>query len=94
MNILLATEARKNLYKLIDQTSVAHEPTFIKGKRSTAVLLSLEDWEDMKETLHLASIPGMVESILQGKGTSIDQCLKEEDLSEDVAWLRNRKKNV
>ena len=34
------TEARTNLYKLIDETANTHQPIIIKGKRSNAVLLS------------------------------------------------------
>ena len=34
-------EARANLYKLIDDTSVSHEPVVIAGKRGNAVLLAL-----------------------------------------------------
>ena len=51
MSYLIASEARKTLYKLIDEVAVSHEPTLIKGKRNTAVLVSSEDWEDIQETL-------------------------------------------
>lgn len=44
MNTLTASEARANLYRLIDQTVESHEPIIISGKRSNAVLLSAEDW--------------------------------------------------
>ena len=44
MNTLTASEARANLYRLIDQASESHEPIVISGKRGSAVLLSTEDW--------------------------------------------------
>ena len=66
MNILTASEARANLYRLIDESAASHEPVVIKGKRSTAVLVSAEDWASIQETLYLTSIPGMRESILGG----------------------------
>jgi PHD/YefM family antitoxin component YafN of YafNO toxin-antitoxin module len=50
---LIASEARKNLYQLIDQIAITHEPTMIKGKRNKAVLISLEDWEDIRSLLKL-----------------------------------------
>jgi len=37
MTTLNVTEARANLYKLIDDKSVSHEPVFITGKRGNAV---------------------------------------------------------
>ena len=63
MTVLTASEARANLYRLIDQTAESHEPILIAGKRTTAVLLSEEDWNAIQETMHLLSIPGMRKSI-------------------------------
>lgn len=77
MTILSATEARSNLYRLIDQTSTSHEPIIITGKRGNAVLLSEEDWKSIQETMFLLSIPGMRESIREGLETPIDGCNEE-----------------
>lgn len=66
MNTLTASEARANLYRLIDQTVESHEPIIISGKRSSAVLLSAEDWSAIQETLYLLAVPGMRESIKAG----------------------------
>jgi prevent-host-death family protein len=66
MPVLTASAARANLYRLIDQTAESHEPILIAGKRSSAVLISAEDWKAIQETMHLLSIPGMRESIRQG----------------------------
>jgi len=69
---LKVTEARVNLYKLIDDTLVNHEPVVITGKRGNTVLLAEDDWNTINETLHLLSVPGMLESILEGMQESID----------------------
>jgi len=79
MNILNATEARSNLYKLIDQTSESHEPIVITGKRGNAVLVSEEDWNAISETLYLLSIPGMRKSIKDGLEQELSDCSKELD---------------
>ena len=63
MQVLTASEARANLYRLIDETASSHEPIYIAGKRAGAVLVSDEDWKAIQETLHLLAIPGMRESI-------------------------------
>jgi antitoxin YefM len=63
MHTLTASEARANLYRLIDETTQSHQPIVISGKRSSAVLLSADDWRAIQETLHLLSVPGMRESI-------------------------------
>ena len=77
MTTLNVTEARANLYKLIDDTSVSHEPVIITGKRGNAVLLAEDDWNAINETLHLLSVPGMRESISEGMQEKIDNCAAE-----------------
>ena len=79
MNIVTASEARANLYRLIDESAASHHPVIIKGKRNTAVLVSAEDWASIQETLFLTSIPGVRESILEGMNTPVDECKKELD---------------
>jgi len=69
-----ATEARTKLYRLLDQVAESHEPVLITGKRSNAVLVSEDDWRALQETLHLLSVPGMRESILEGLKTPVDEC--------------------
>ena len=77
MMTLNVTEARANLYKLIDDTTVNHEPVVITGKRGNAVLLAEDDWNAINETLHLLSVPGMRESIVEGMQESIDSASTE-----------------
>ncbi len=79
MNILTASEARANLYRLLDQTSETHQPITISGKRNSAVLVSSEDWESIQETLYLLTVPGMRESVKQGMAEPIEDCSKELD---------------
>ena len=63
MQTLTASEARANLYRLIDEAVESHKPIIISGKRSNAVLLSAEDWGAIQETLYLLAVPGMRESL-------------------------------
>ena len=77
MTILSASEARANLYRLIDQTAESHEPIFISGKRTGAVLISAEDWKAIQETLFLLSVPGMRESIKEGMTEPLGDSAKE-----------------
>ena len=79
MNTLSASEARANLYRLIDQTVESHEPIIISGKRNSAVLLSAEDWSAIQETLYLLAVPGMRESIKEGMAEPLDESARELD---------------
>ncbi len=80
MTTITATEARKSLYKLLDEVSESHEPVQITGKRGNAVLIAEDDWRAVQETLYLHSVPGMKESIVEGMKTPIDEC------AEDLEW--------
>jgi antitoxin YefM len=74
MTSITATEARKNLYNLLDTVADSHEPVQIAGKRHSAVLVSEEDWRAVQETLYLVSIPGMREAIQKGLKTPVEKC--------------------
>ena len=80
MEIINATDARQNLYRLIDQAATSHEPIFIKGKKNKAVLVAEEDWRAISETLYLDSLPEMRESILAAKEEPL------EEASEEPGW--------
>lgn len=77
---ITTTEARKRLYRLIDEVQETHEPVRISGKRGSAVLVGEDDWRAVQETLYLVSIPGMRESILEGLATPVD------DLPDKLDW--------
>ena len=79
MTVLNATEARANLYHLIDETASTHQPIVITGKRNNAVLLSEEDWNAVSETLFLLNLPGMRESIKEGLSENVANCTEELD---------------
>ncbi len=79
MKTLTATQARKEIYRLLDETSETHEPIQITGKRSNAVLISEDDWRSIQETLYLSSIPGMQESIIEGLQTPVEETDEELD---------------
>ena len=78
MSTINITNARKDLYSLVESVNLDHEPTLIIGKRANAVLISESDWSAIQETLYLDSIPGMTESILKGAKESLDECVSED----------------
>ncbi len=79
MNTLTASEARANLYRLMDQAAQSHQPIHISGKRTSAVLLAAEDWQAIQETLYLLSVPGMRESIQQAMAEPLASSATELD---------------
>lgn len=80
MAAINATNARKNLYKLIKEVGESHEPVTITGKDSSAVLVNEDDWHAIQETLYLLSVPGMADSIREGLKTPVSEC------DDEVNW--------
>jgi antitoxin YefM len=79
MTVLKATDARSDLYNLIDKAAESHQPIVITGKRNNAVLISESDWNAINETLYLLSVPGMRESIKEGLEEEVAECSKDID---------------
>jgi len=79
MTMLSASEARANLYRLMDEAAASHVPILISGRRNNAVLISAEDWHAIQETLFLLSVPGMRESIKSGMNEEVGSCAAELD---------------
>ena len=80
MSAINITNARKELYSLVEDVNRYSEPTLIVSKKGNAVLISESDWNAIQETIYLNSIPGMVESIKEGMDTAIEDCVPEEDV--------------
>jgi len=58
MNILTFSEARAGLKQAMDDVCRDHEPAIITRQRGEhVVMLSLEDYKSMEETLYLLSTP-------------------------------------
>ena len=52
-----ASEARKNLFPLIEQVNNDSTPVEITSRRGNTVLISLSDYEALKETGYLLRSP-------------------------------------
>lgn len=48
MTPMTATEARKLLYKRLDEVADSHEPIQVTGKRAKAILIAVDDWRAAK----------------------------------------------
>lgn len=79
MKSIPVTQARKDIYRLIESVDEEHQPIQITGKQNNAILLSESDWRAIQETLYLLSIPGMRESIREGLDTSFEECDEDPD---------------
>ena len=64
MKHMTANTAQKDFISLLNDITLHNEPvTVISDDCKAVVLLSMEEWSGIQETLYLQSIPGMVDSI-------------------------------
>lgn len=59
---LTASSARARLHPLIDEVA-EHGPVQIVGRRHSAMLVSMDEWNAITETLHIASQPQLMAKI-------------------------------
>lgn len=50
---ITASEARKNLFSLIEQVNADRDPVEITSRNGRAVLMAADDWEAWQETAYL-----------------------------------------
>ena len=66
-----ASEARKNLFPLIEQVNNDRTPIEITSRRGDAVLMSRADFDALQETAHLLRVPAnatrLLESLMQAR---------------------------
>jgi antitoxin YefM len=66
---ITASEARKNLFPLIERVNQDRTPVEITSKRGDAVLISIDDYRALEETAYLLRAPANVRRLLE----SLDQ---------------------
>jgi antitoxin YefM len=66
--------ANAKIPKLLSESEKSHEPIQIVSKKKAGVLISMDDWRSIQETLYLLSIPKMRESIIRGLKTPVEKC--------------------
>lgn len=84
MRTVPVTNARQDIYNIIEQTITNSEPVQITSKKGDVVMVSLEDWESIQETLYILSIPGMRESILEADKIPIEEWKDGKDIGWDI----------
>ena len=75
-----ATNFRKDMFNLLEQTIRFNEPINISTKDGNAVVISEEDYNGLMETLYLSSMPDVKNTILEGLNTPISECIPENEV--------------
>lgn len=81
MTSITATALRQNLYQTIAQANASCTPIVVtSSKGKGAVLVGEDEWAAIEETLYLASVPGMSESLQEGMRVDVEDCVAEDGL--------------
>ncbi len=78
--VMSASKARENIFSLIDETALTHQPIIITGKRNNVVMISEEDYNAIQETFYLGSNKALKASIIEGLNTPLEEC------SDKIEW--------
>lgn len=84
------TDARQNLYGIINDVNTIYELIRIYNSKDGAIIISSKDWDLINETLYLNSIPGMTESILKGQTIHIIKILMINPFDEKYKYETSR----
>ena len=72
---------RRRIYNIIEKVNEDSTPIAITNNRGKgAVLVGEDDWAAIEETLYLMGIPGMAESLAEGKSERVEDCVPEDKL--------------
>ena len=52
MNFVTVTEARKNLFKLVESVPASHKPVTIRGQKNDVVMVDAEDRTALQKALY------------------------------------------
>jgi antitoxin YefM len=77
---ITASEARKNLFPLIEQVNNDRTPVEITSKRGDAVLIAVADYRALEETAHLLRSPANVRRLLESLEQARAGAVQEHDL--------------
>lgn len=80
--VLTASEARKNLFPLIEKVNDDRQPIEITSKRGDAVLMSRVDYEALTETAYLLRAPANARRLLESLTEAREGKREEHELSD------------
>jgi antitoxin YefM len=77
---ITASEARKNLFPLIQQVNDDRTPVEITSKRGDAVLIGIDDYRALEETAYLLRSPANVRRLLESIDHARTGAVEEHEL--------------
>lgn len=77
---ITATNFRKDIFNMLEQTIKFNEPVNVSTKNGNAVLLSEDEYNSMVETLYLTSVPELKEQLKRDMVAPIEDFVSEDEV--------------
>jgi PHD/YefM family antitoxin component YafN of YafNO toxin-antitoxin module len=75
MSHMTVSTVKQHFDTILDSVIKQGDTVSIATDDGAAILINQDEWYGMIETLYLQTIPGMAESIIEGKKTPVDECI-------------------
>ena len=79
---ITASQARKNLFPLIEQVNNDRTPIEITSRRGDAVLISRADYDALEETAQLLRVPANAKRLIESLNQARSGQSQEHDLTQ------------
>lgn len=78
------TQARKEIYNIANDVNEFHEEVFVYNAATgnNMVIISEQDWNAIKETMYLNSVPAMPESLQQARMEPLGEGIRYDESEE------------
>ena len=74
MQVLDTEYSKQEIFPNWNLSILPDEPIKLNAVDFSAIMISENAWRDIQETLYLLAIPGMRDSLIDGRNTAIEEC--------------------
>ena len=74
------TNLRKNLFEYVNQAVEFNDVVNVNTKNGNAVIISEEEYNSLMETLHISSVPGLMDEIKAAAQEPLSEMIDADDL--------------
>ena len=82
MTTISATNFRKNMYEILNNTAKYNDIVTIPTKEGSVIILSDDDYRGLMETVYICSQPKVLEKIMKADTEPIEECVP----ADEVDW--------
>lgn len=82
MTTISATNFRKNMYEILNDTAKYNDIVTIPTKEGNVIILSDDDYRGLMETVYICSQPEVLEKIMKADAEPIEECVP----ADEVDW--------